>query len=162
MPGFSFPLELERDIFETAAARDRNLIPTLLRVCRRVHVWVEPLLYTVIDITGHSGDPLLAVVESKPATLLKNAVRHAYLPGARKEWNMKLLSICSEIENFCLESFDSDFFLVLDKMRLRKLDLTMTVSKFGPRQWTPSGLTRPMFLSITDLSLDIHGFHPIH
>ncbi|KAJ6449823.1 hypothetical protein C8R47DRAFT_1171442, partial [Mycena vitilis] len=56
--------------------------------------------------------------------------------------------------------FDSDFCLALDKMRLRKLDLP--VSDFGTRQWTPSILTRPMFLSITHLSLDIHGFHPIH
>jgi hypothetical protein len=33
------PVELEREIFETAAMRHPKLIPTLLRVCHRVHVW---------------------------------------------------------------------------------------------------------------------------
>jgi hypothetical protein len=39
---FSLPIELEREIFEAAARRHFDLIPTLLRVCHRVHVWRDP------------------------------------------------------------------------------------------------------------------------
>ncbi|KAJ6592363.1 hypothetical protein B0H19DRAFT_5072 [Mycena capillaripes] len=33
------PLDLEREIFETAAIANSKLIPTLLLVCHRVHTW---------------------------------------------------------------------------------------------------------------------------
>jgi hypothetical protein len=39
MVEWSFPLELEREIFETTALRHPGAIPTLLRLCHRVHIW---------------------------------------------------------------------------------------------------------------------------
>jgi hypothetical protein len=37
LPAALLPLELEREIFETAAIRDPKVIPTLLQVCHWVH-----------------------------------------------------------------------------------------------------------------------------
>ena len=34
-----FPVELEREIFETVALIHKDTIPTLLRVARRVLIW---------------------------------------------------------------------------------------------------------------------------
>ncbi|KAJ7766015.1 hypothetical protein B0H16DRAFT_1522792 [Mycena metata] len=48
-----FPPELEREIFELAAVWYPRAIPALLRVCHRVHYWIEPLLYTVLPLDSH-------------------------------------------------------------------------------------------------------------
>ncbi|KAJ6472876.1 hypothetical protein C8R47DRAFT_1145659 [Mycena vitilis] len=45
-----FPLDLERDIFEFTALKYPSTIPHLLRVCRRVLAWVEPILYRVLRL----------------------------------------------------------------------------------------------------------------
>ncbi|KAK7033744.1 hypothetical protein R3P38DRAFT_2914725 [Favolaschia claudopus] len=60
------PPELEREIFETAAHLDRSDIPTLLLVYRRVHEWIEHLLYRSITIVAHDEYRLLAV-QARPA-----------------------------------------------------------------------------------------------
>ncbi|KAJ7636557.1 hypothetical protein FB45DRAFT_906819 [Roridomyces roridus] len=49
-PSVSLPPELERLIFETTALRYPGRIPTLLLLTKRVHEWIEPLLYQVIPI----------------------------------------------------------------------------------------------------------------
>ncbi|KAJ7863290.1 hypothetical protein B0H14DRAFT_3444159 [Mycena olivaceomarginata] len=43
------PVELEREIFETAALSDPRSILTLILVAHRVKVWIEPLLYRVVS-----------------------------------------------------------------------------------------------------------------
>ncbi|KAF8647849.1 hypothetical protein AX16_006517 [Volvariella volvacea WC 439] len=43
-----FPPEIEREIFELAAMSNLRYAPTLVRVARRVRVWIEPMLYRVI------------------------------------------------------------------------------------------------------------------
>ncbi|KAF8902914.1 hypothetical protein CPB84DRAFT_820002 [Gymnopilus junonius] len=42
------PLDLERDIFELAAAICRPRIPIFILVAQRVRQWLEPMLYTTI------------------------------------------------------------------------------------------------------------------
>ncbi|KAF7346803.1 hypothetical protein MSAN_01819100 [Mycena sanguinolenta] len=46
----ALPLDLERMTFELVAELHPTTIPTLLRVCRRVHAWLEPLLYRVLNL----------------------------------------------------------------------------------------------------------------
>ncbi|KAF8190317.1 hypothetical protein K438DRAFT_922020 [Mycena galopus ATCC 62051] len=50
------PPELEREIFEISALSDSGVIPSLLRVARRVLEWIEPLLYRVLIIDGSPRD----------------------------------------------------------------------------------------------------------
>ncbi|KAJ7054591.1 hypothetical protein C8F01DRAFT_1162082, partial [Mycena amicta] len=45
------PEDLEREIFETTAQLHPAGIPTLLRVARRVHIWLGPFLYRVICVS---------------------------------------------------------------------------------------------------------------
>ncbi|KAJ7808759.1 hypothetical protein B0H13DRAFT_2151097 [Mycena leptocephala] len=66
--------ELEREIFDFAAVHYPTKLPDFLRVCRRVHWWLEPLLYRVLDL----DKPLLvnaiqSVLESEAKEL---AARH--------------------------------------------------------------------------------------
>ncbi|KAF7291769.1 hypothetical protein HMN09_01236500 [Mycena chlorophos] len=45
----AFPPEIERYIFIFAAERDRGTAALLLRVAHRVRIWIEPLLYHIVD-----------------------------------------------------------------------------------------------------------------
>ncbi|KAJ7660174.1 hypothetical protein DFH06DRAFT_391574 [Mycena polygramma] len=149
------PSELEREIFEIAAVQNPKSIPTFLRVCRRVRAWLEPFLYQVLMIL-HWNAPLLFAVESKAGAWLRAAVRHAFF-HIKSEYEAtkvkNLLTACSDISNLTLiERSDPDDELIdiLDKMRLQKLDLTLTSS--AP-DWGLVTLGRPMFLSVTHLAM---------
>ncbi|KAJ7150783.1 hypothetical protein C8R46DRAFT_1124127 [Mycena filopes] len=48
----ALPPELEREIFEFAALWYPTTITSLLRVCHRVHCWINPFLYTVLPLDG--------------------------------------------------------------------------------------------------------------
>ncbi|KAF8175670.1 hypothetical protein K438DRAFT_1979563 [Mycena galopus ATCC 62051] len=100
---FSFPLELEREIFETTAMRYPDFILTLMLVCRRVHMWIEPPLYRVITISNWTENPscFLSVVEAKSTDFLKRSVRHVsiYDPSGPYE---NLLAKCSGTINLVL------------------------------------------------------------
>ncbi|KAJ7628257.1 hypothetical protein DFH06DRAFT_1304324 [Mycena polygramma] len=152
------PLELEREIFKTTAVRDPKSIPTLLRVCRRVHTWVEPLLYSVLTIFKWDT-PLLAAIKSKSAPFLNSAVRHAYLHiyGTHAMDNLKaanLLSKCSGIINFSVNGdVDSELLDLLDRMRPQKLDITAPRKYSSDWPWGLATLNRPVFRAVTHLAL---------
>ncbi|KAJ7154225.1 hypothetical protein C8R46DRAFT_1227831 [Mycena filopes] len=166
---YSFPLDIEREIFETTAILHRRTIPALLRVCHRVHSWkvwlhsikvlvnlhnrVEPLLYAALQISS-ADDPLLSALRSKPLTFRQHAVRHLFLHhrlnGSTKEVNEEVLCACPGIINLVIDrGLDLDLLPVLDKLRLQRIDLS--VPPLGS-QWASSILKHRLFLSITHLS----------
>ncbi|KAJ7677753.1 hypothetical protein DFH06DRAFT_1465651 [Mycena polygramma] len=59
------PLEIELEIFTTAAMVHQETIPTLLRVARRVLIWIEPLYKTLIfgRGNGHATTRLPAAIQ---------------------------------------------------------------------------------------------------
>ncbi|KAJ7628261.1 hypothetical protein DFH06DRAFT_1226635, partial [Mycena polygramma] len=150
------PIELEREIFRAAAVRDPKSIPTLLRVCHRVHTWLEPLLYTVLSILKWHT-PMLSAVESKSALFLNAAVRHAYLyvHGAHAlDKAANLLSKCSQIVNLAINGdVDSELLDLLDQMRPQKLDITAPRTSSSDWPWGLATLNRPFFRAVTHLSL---------
>ncbi|KAJ6582717.1 hypothetical protein DFH09DRAFT_1360491 [Mycena vulgaris] len=149
----SLPPELEREILETAAQRHPSLMPTLLRVCHRVHTWIEPMLYKVLAIDNeHEG--LLSIVESaiqsKPAGFLQTAVRHLFLwhlDPHRRARNKNVLPHCSGVRNLCIAgTFESDLLPALSNTHLQRLALNVP---FSPAL----RLDHPLFLSVTHLDL---------
>ncbi|KAJ6592439.1 hypothetical protein B0H19DRAFT_1087834 [Mycena capillaripes] len=153
------PLDLEREIFQTAAVTHPKTIPALLRVCHRVHAWVEPLLYRVLIITDQNSDvPLRSAVESKPATFLQSAVRHVFFitswegqpTGTRKldsdDMN-DLLFKCSGTINLMID------FNILHKMRLQRLDVMVPQVPHAALEWARGALMHPSLSFITHLSL---------
>ncbi|KAJ7905195.1 hypothetical protein B0H13DRAFT_2508677 [Mycena leptocephala] len=103
----SFPLELEQEIFETTAVRHPETIPTLLRVCHRVHIWIEPFLYRVLYFDNFNWDePFLIAADSKPLVFLQIAVRHALIfdstSGVTPRFH-KLLLECTGIVNLAFD-----------------------------------------------------------
>ncbi|KAJ7807108.1 hypothetical protein B0H13DRAFT_2686538 [Mycena leptocephala] len=155
MVEWSFPLELEQEIFETTALRHPGTIPTLLRLCHRVHIWIEPFLYRVLCFDNFDLDEsLLIAVESKPPVFLQNAVRHALIfdfnPRATQRFQ-KLLMKCTGIVNLVFDgTLDPELLQALNKMHLQKLLLTVPSDL---STWPLAGLRHPVFLSVTHLDL---------
>ncbi|KAF8147610.1 hypothetical protein K438DRAFT_2027691 [Mycena galopus ATCC 62051] len=79
-----FPPDLEHEIFRTTATLHAGMIPTLLRVARRVREWTEPLLYTVLRISpGETKDAyseaLLRALNDKSPDFFPNTTRRLTL-----------------------------------------------------------------------------------
>ncbi|KAJ7122350.1 hypothetical protein C8R44DRAFT_786042 [Mycena epipterygia] len=123
--GFSFPQDVERRIFETAALRESEIIPVLLRVCHRVHAWMEPLLYRALKISyseGISSSTLMAAIQSKSTRFVQTSVRTVWLyedrvrPG-ECQWINDFLRRCSGIVNLTiLGKFDLGILLCLNQL----------------------------------------------
>ncbi|KAJ7182911.1 hypothetical protein C8R43DRAFT_1116525 [Mycena crocata] len=90
------PAELEREIFRLAAKICPQTAPTLLRVARRVLVWVEPLLYETLILDCSVDDSLhpslRLVLETKPPDFFRQHVRNLFLGGAFRELDIILHS----------------------------------------------------------------------
>ncbi|KAJ7052053.1 hypothetical protein C8F01DRAFT_998886 [Mycena amicta] len=91
------PLELEREIFETTALIDPSTIPPLLRVARRVLIWVEPLLYRTLNVGEDSPRvQQFHAASSKPPAFLAQAVRCVVLhTGYDDDTVSRTLSLCT-------------------------------------------------------------------
>ncbi|KAJ7166553.1 hypothetical protein C8R43DRAFT_986328 [Mycena crocata] len=78
------PPELERQIFEITAILQPKAVPTLIRVARRVRLWMEPSLYKVIRISAgeskrDADNAILRAVDNKPVDFFANATRRMWL-----------------------------------------------------------------------------------
>ncbi|KAJ7854146.1 hypothetical protein B0H14DRAFT_3865579 [Mycena olivaceomarginata] len=58
----TLPLDLEREIFELSARQYPTSTPSFLRVCHRVHTWLEPFLYRVLNL---DDSELVNAIESR-------------------------------------------------------------------------------------------------
>ncbi|KAJ7705460.1 hypothetical protein B0H17DRAFT_1038052 [Mycena rosella] len=168
MDGSTLPTDLERKIFETAALMHPNTIPVLLRVARRVLVWIEPLLYRVLRIS--SSDPLTVLdavrraMKAKPANFFRDNVRHICLSSL--SWSVKdtyaLLRLCPRVVTLStmsrflppLHQIEQGPFallqILLEMPQLRKWGGSLT-NLFGSRAAIDP--THPVFRNITHLDL---------
>ncbi|KAJ7132711.1 hypothetical protein C8R46DRAFT_655823 [Mycena filopes] len=147
-----FPLDLEREIFETTAELYPATRTTLLRVARRVLVWIEPLLYRVVCVKQrrHRYDAALPALLNKPAEFCRLAVRHLLL-DAPGEISHKLLKLCSSVTDLGLGgSFQLDPAVLptLAEMRLQRL--TVNIQALG------GDMTHPSFSFLTHLTILAH------
>ncbi|KAJ7444610.1 hypothetical protein B0H11DRAFT_2086074 [Mycena galericulata] len=157
-----FPLELELRIFETAARRHPETMPTLLRVARRVCVWIEPLLYETLIIgsslvsknpfTRNLHNPaLLDALEMKPAAFLKENVRNLLIYGYINEETLSLLfPACSGVQNLAVYLTRPTFLLPhLGAMKFRRLEI------FLRQMFYPAlvDLSLPAFAALTHLGM---------
>ncbi|KAJ6476352.1 hypothetical protein C8R45DRAFT_1102610 [Mycena sanguinolenta] len=95
------PPELECEIFEVAARLDFYIIPSLLRVARRVRQWVEPFLYKVVVINDSAKAEAYHLTLLLKPHLLANNLQHLFLAGFAcfSRWPEKdvhaLLQLCA-------------------------------------------------------------------
>ncbi|KAJ6471757.1 hypothetical protein C8R47DRAFT_1324843 [Mycena vitilis] len=153
---FSFPPELERELFETTALRYTNTIPTLLRVCRRSQLWIEPLLYRVLVLVSWNPrlDAILSATASKSPAFLRRSVRHVLLGRPHSgQWEriVGLLRECSEITNLVLSgNIPFPILKILWKLPFKNIACSpsdfFATRSFGSRALSP-------YVSITHVDL---------
>ncbi|KAK6966518.1 hypothetical protein R3P38DRAFT_3154196 [Favolaschia claudopus] len=146
-----FTPELEQEIFETASIREQSIIPTLLRVCHRVHDWVEPMLYRVLVISDFDL-PALAALRSKSSIFKERAVRHVYIEYDGESAAQELLSEFPGIESLVINGHHTqDLLQVMDALRPSRLNIWVPGTSIS--RWPAATLSRPLFSRVTHLDL---------
>ncbi|KAJ7635717.1 hypothetical protein DFH06DRAFT_1434331 [Mycena polygramma] len=155
----AFPAELEREIFETMALMHPGSIPTLIRVARRILLWIEPLLFRVITVTSDIVPALLKATTNKPPAFFR-AVRHVMLPVQRSAVNIftkedarRLLKLCSKLQSFACDAWntymDPILLLILAELHPQRL----LVRSHHLYDTAGIDLKHPLFPSVTHLDL---------
>ncbi|KAJ7190425.1 hypothetical protein GGX14DRAFT_483354 [Mycena pura] len=149
------PAELEREIFEISSRLYPSMIPTILCVARRVHLWIEPLLYRVLRVDwSRKACAFLRAAESKPPAFFAAAVRHVWIPfyldRSADSKVAEALKRCTGVASLaCNFNFGSDKLLpVLSAMRLQRLAVSLE-HLFGRCQ--AINPAHPLFTRITHL-----------
>ncbi|KAJ7052060.1 hypothetical protein C8F01DRAFT_1166830 [Mycena amicta] len=103
------PPELEREIFETTALMYPSTIPPLLRVARRVLIWIEPLLYRTLNVGEDSPHfQQFHAASSKPPAFLAQAVRCVVLhTGYDYDTVSGTLSLCTGCTRLAVDGGES-------------------------------------------------------
>ncbi|KAJ7458296.1 hypothetical protein B0H11DRAFT_2061639 [Mycena galericulata] len=160
----SLPPEIEREIFEWTAIHHPSSIPTLLRVARRVQLWVEPYLYRIM--IPEPGRPysivedavLRPTSQSRPASFYRDAVRHLYL-SYQFDASPEVLKVFTRTRYLAVTGSrvdsisPSELIPILLGMDLRRLSLSLE-DLFGGREHID--LNHPLFNSITHLDVFDH------
>ncbi|KAJ7435864.1 hypothetical protein FB451DRAFT_1571296 [Mycena latifolia] len=154
-----FPPELEQEIFETTALMHPGTMPALLRVARRIHIWIEPLLYAVVRVNSHPphydmAQAVLRASKSSRTRTLFRFVRHLFLetpsiwdPEATRE----VLKLCTSLMDFASNiSLDPTLLPVLGELRLRTLSTACSDLFGGPHL---VDFKHPAFAGLTHLDL---------
>ncbi|KAJ7463578.1 hypothetical protein FB451DRAFT_1264943 [Mycena latifolia] len=157
----ALPPELEREIFEIAALLHAPSMPALLRVARRVKVWIEPMLYLVLSITRDTGRPLQIslgavhrVMDEKPAAFFHRHLQ--FLNGFTADEIIDILSACKNTVNLDISGVARapSLLPLLGQMPLQRLSANLP-----PPFPSPGGIdfSHPLFSQITHL--DVSMFH---
>ncbi|KAJ7869073.1 hypothetical protein B0H13DRAFT_2063463, partial [Mycena leptocephala] len=94
-------------IFELAAQTPSS-IPAILRVAQRVHEWLEPLVYNVLNFDTCAAPTILESIKTKTAAFLMSAVRHVSVSLYEDIGDMtvrdleNLLRLCPGITDLCI------------------------------------------------------------
>ncbi|KAF7377395.1 Tyrosinase central domain-containing protein [Mycena sanguinolenta] len=155
-----FPPELEREIFETAAVLYPQTIGSLLYVSKRVHDWIERILYRTITPYGArstcSTRVLLDAIQSnlKPESFFRDRVLHLHLNAFSNSALPdvpKLLSMCPEVRDLRItidaHQIQLDQILPgLAALRLRRLGAFLKLV-------LPSSIPGPVLAAVTHLNI---------
>ncbi|KAJ7766847.1 hypothetical protein B0H16DRAFT_1522606 [Mycena metata] len=102
----ALPLDLEREIFETTALSYPGTLPTLLRVSRRVLVWIEPLLYRALRADSpKTAAAIERAMELKPPSFFSDNVRSLYISsycGWPNQTRCAFLRLCPNLVSLSL------------------------------------------------------------
>ncbi|KAJ7081421.1 hypothetical protein C8R44DRAFT_895051 [Mycena epipterygia] len=151
-----FPLELEREIFESAAELHPETIPSLLLVSQRVHEWIERVKYNTVAPSGSGTSCRLDVLQravrsdSKPASFFHDRVHHLFVERLEVDEVREILSACTGIWSLVLMLSTGPSILAdLGVMSLQRLSFHLR----GIFTTEFIDLSHSMFTSITHLDL---------
>ncbi|KAJ7762906.1 hypothetical protein B0H16DRAFT_1718739 [Mycena metata] len=156
------PLELEREIFEFAAQSRPSGIPSLLLVARRVHIWIEPLLYRTMVVAPDprswglyppviASETLIIISMIKlreSSSFFKNSVHHLCLYNTTQGETTLILSALTNVQNLWLYLPDSVFTIE----QVAKLPMKHLHCRMSSLSAQNVHFSHPIFAQITHLA----------
>ncbi|KAJ7437791.1 hypothetical protein B0H11DRAFT_2106294 [Mycena galericulata] len=150
---FSFPEDLERLIFEQAAADDRRTACRLALVARRVQSWVEPTIYRSIVLTSYNSPA--APFASKSPEFYRRHVKQLWMVSPPQNI-LTIAALCQGVTDLCLRIPSITAVLPED---VHPLD--SSIGDLRPRRFSTSfaqsfqrfsaEFTRPFYSNVTHL-----------
>ncbi|TFK61899.1 hypothetical protein BDN72DRAFT_882943 [Pluteus cervinus] len=147
------PPELERIIFEICASSQMKSAVVLVRVAKRVHVWIQPVLYRVVIKAEAKLPPKYHTTSSLSVISYGPFVRHLLLGySVSNTETIKFLSSCNHLRNLALwtPNIGPHCLDWLDEMPLERLSTNL--SRLFT-DLTPTTFLRPFFSQITHLEI---------
>jgi len=124
----SLPLELQREIFETAIrSNHRNAVLklNLSLVAHYVHFWVDSVFYELVTICGGpSANRSLKLVDLKPRGFFATAVNTLLLSNTTDVQALATLSVCTGVQFLAVWNhsvLQRDSLLQVSQLSLRRL-----------------------------------------
>ncbi|KAJ7062172.1 hypothetical protein C8F01DRAFT_1136754 [Mycena amicta] len=155
------PLELERIIFELAAWNRSSMSWQLIRVARRVKIWIEPLIYRVSLISNDADLQRLQRLlhDHEQSTYAKKHLHHLALSTNVSRAAIKeILSVCTNITDLALWTGDT-YPALLDEMQA--LDKLTPALFDGPRGFQLPTKDSEQFRPFASLThLDVFSSQP--
>ncbi|KAJ7234667.1 hypothetical protein C8J57DRAFT_1379939 [Mycena rebaudengoi] len=147
--GVVLPAELERTVFEAAAALDYKNISRLVLVARRVHTWLKPFLYHVLVYRG----PIHHRMDAHE--LFGTLVRHLILSFHSFVIDTaKILAVCSGVQSLaCYCAVDPSCLRHLALMRPLRLCIHAVDLFAGPPRFSHALFARTTHLQLQDNDL---------
>ncbi|KAJ7621374.1 hypothetical protein FB45DRAFT_140064 [Roridomyces roridus] len=145
------------------------MIFNMLLTARRVHAWIEPMLYQTITFGDDTWDPditpawegLLVAIKSKPSAFLRKHVRHMMVnmydtrPTTASFISSELpeiLSSCNQVHSLILFNSSPSIIPALESApNLRRL--AVFLSELFGSDIPPLHLEHPLFASLTHLEV---------
>lgn len=100
-----FPDDIEREIFFWAASNSGCNTYRYLLVAKRIHYWLEPILYRVVDVRHQRmAELLISSLRPRPA-FAKRAVKVLRLrPAVLPERGAEILEVCRGLQELTLQT----------------------------------------------------------
>ncbi|KAJ7266426.1 hypothetical protein B0H12DRAFT_160895 [Mycena haematopus] len=164
----TLPVELEREIFELAAFLHPESILTFILVARRVHIWLEPLLYKSLSVHMSVTRPQFfrlplraatKVLVTKPASLRDHTLHVCFVQMRQVDFVANFVSHCgAAVDVACISShwehWESYPDLSLFRTRpLHRLSFTLRALKQLFPWPNPFDGGHPFFSQITHLRI---------
>ncbi|KAF9461089.1 hypothetical protein BDZ94DRAFT_858482 [Collybia nuda] len=147
-----FPPELERDIFERAARTCPDTGVVLALVSRRVHLWIEPIIYETVTL---SNDIIRArfcrTIDNRPRSFFVEHVKSLCIPGDIDPMVAgRILSTCQGVVNLAYWiEVGPPFFSKIASLRPKRLSINIR-GLFGEG---PPDFAHPFFRNVSHLEL---------
>ncbi|KAJ7053588.1 hypothetical protein C8F01DRAFT_1166798, partial [Mycena amicta] len=146
------------EIFYTAALLHPSTIPTLLRVARRVLIWVEPLLYRTLQIGNRPRHiSQLNAASTKQPEFLARAVRCVVLhANPTYHGDIETLCLCTGVTGLAIigDTYAENLLLAVSAMPIQRFAgfffQVLCVTEQSPPEEIPA---RPLLRCLTHLDL---------
>ncbi|KAF4618203.1 hypothetical protein D9613_011534 [Agrocybe pediades] len=124
------PVELQREIFVVAATSDPRDALQLVFVAKRVHEWVQPIVYEMVTLGANDALLFLRTMASVPPKFLEHRVKKMCLTVSVRAQNARrILSTCTGVVDlaFWVDYIgifpDDPISLFISPLRLQRLSI---------------------------------------